>query len=135
MILSKQWSLQQTQGASRYFKARGREVDLPERQLQYRPDTGRLVLGAGGRRDAKLNATAEAVHAFLRDSPGTSQRGIRQTVNARHEVIAAVLKNGVEQGTLRKEHNTGRGGGHFYYLAENPEPAPPVPTDSGNRMF
>lgn len=117
--------------AARYFKAKGREVDQPERRLDFDPDSGRLTLAAESRHGARLNDTAEAIYAFLENSPGTSQRGIRKSVNGRAEVISAALKNGVEQGRLVTEKRQGKGGGLIYSLAAESNRFQPVPTGSG----
>ncbi|WP_162321997.1 AAA family ATPase [Nesterenkonia haasae] len=112
----------------RFFRAYGRDVEQPERALDYDHDTGKLTLGLGGRRDAKLNATAEAVHAFLRSSPGTSLRGIRQSVNGNNEVISAAVKSGVDQGLIRQEKRQGKGGGQIFYMADYVEPGTELDT-------
>lgn len=54
-----------TADAARFFRAMGRDVDVPEQRLDYAPDTRTLTTGGGSRRDAAGSALVPELMALL----------------------------------------------------------------------
>lgn len=66
----------QEPNARRFFRAYGRDVDVPEGLLTYDHDTRRLTLAGGTRKDAKADAGVPEILAYLDANPGATQRGV-----------------------------------------------------------
>ncbi len=95
--------------APRYITAYGRDVDQRESALHFDPDTGRLTLTEGSRRDEPLRRCLEEVLAFLklRDAP-QSQRQVEAALGGNHtrKSIRAALALGKERGLIRVERGS-----------------------------
>jgi hypothetical protein len=63
-------------GSPRFLSAYGRDVDVPESQLAYDPQTRRLTLLGGSRNDLKFMAALDAVVSLLEGSPGLTRRNL-----------------------------------------------------------
>ncbi|WP_026533911.1 AAA family ATPase [Arthrobacter sp. H14] len=99
----------------RYFKAIGRDVDVPETLLNYDGTTRRLSIGGGNRKDTRTAGKVHAVLDFLKTSPGTSKTGIKTAIPGDDKDTAKAIDEALRQGLIRAEKNTGRGGGFFYH--------------------
>lgn len=120
--------------APRYFKAIGRDVDAPEARLDYNPDTRRLTLAGGSRKQTKAAYRLQDVLDFLANSPGTSKTGIKHALPGDDKAIDAAIETGVAQGRITKQERRGRGGGFAYSLTPVTQvnPGAPEPTNPGN---
>jgi hypothetical protein len=88
----------------RFITAYGRDVDVPESQLDYDALTRRLSVAGGSRQDAKSAAVLGEVFAVLSDSPGPlTGRAIKKAMaEAEHsrDAIDAALRYGARRGEL-----------------------------------
>lgn len=110
----------------RFFKAFGRDVDVPETQLAYNPTTRRLAVeGGGSRADAGVAAALTAIYQFVEHAEKPpSGRQIEEAVkslNHTQKNIRTALRDGVTRGVLLSE--PGKNGGLAYRIAVSaPEP-------------
>ena len=90
----------------RSITAYGRDVDQPKSALHFDPNTGRLTLTEGSRRDEPLRRCLEEVLAFLklRDAP-QSQRKVLAALKSGHSraSILEALTLGKRRGLIRAE--------------------------------
>jgi hypothetical protein len=88
----------------RFFSAFGRDVNVPEGQLSYDPETRRLSLVGGSRKDSKARVAEPAVLEYVKDNPGQSGRQITAAVHAatdhKRDDITAALKHLVSSGEV-----------------------------------
>lgn len=105
----------------RFFRAYGRDVDVPETQLAYDLDTRRLTAvspdeGGGSRKEAKVTAALHAVCDMVARAPAPpSGREIEKAVMSTghtQKAIRDAIKKGVAMGALAEE--AGRNGGSAY---------------------
>ena len=88
----------------RFLSAYGRDVDVPESQLAYDPQTRRLTLVGGSRQDAKVKAALDAVQEVVKSTEGLSGRAIKKALehsDYSRDTIDAALKYGVRTGKVR----------------------------------
>ena len=93
---------EQAAEARRFFKAYGRDVNVPEGLLEYDEETRRVTLTGGSRRQTAADKLIPAVLGYLDTHPGVSQRTIEEGLkeHARADVRAAI-KQGERQGLVR----------------------------------
>ena len=93
----------------RSITAYGRDVDQPQSALHFDPDTGRLTLMEGSRRDEAPRRCLDEVLAFLKsqDAP-QSQRQVLAALKGDHtrESIRETLALGEKRGRLRVERGS-----------------------------
>jgi hypothetical protein len=115
----------------RFFKAYGRDVDVPETQLTYNESTRRLAVvdadaGGGSRADTKVAAALADICAFVAstDTPQSS-RNIEDAAKVHGHTRAAIRKalhKAVDSGALL-EVPGGKGGGFRYRSSMADRPA------------
>jgi hypothetical protein len=113
----------------RYFKAYGRDVDIPETQLTYDESSRRLTLvnkdaGGGSRADVKVEDALRHVAEFVsKSAEPPSGRQIADAVkghNLTQKAIRKAIHRGVELGVLKEL--PGRNGGHAYESTQGDRP-------------
>lgn len=91
----------------RYFSAFGRDVDHPESQLTFDPDTRHLSISAGSSRNgAKVRAALDAVVKVLDIKPGLSGRQIDAELSGSDHTQKNVrdgLKLGIREGVIKAD--------------------------------
>lgn len=60
----------------RFFKAYGRDVDVPEQQIDYDPETRRITVVGGSRQEVSAAGALPAIIELLRDSPESLSKAI-----------------------------------------------------------
>lgn len=101
------WTLVRGDDDARFFYATGRDVDVPEAQLQFNPTNRRLSFTArhANRATAKYHAAADAIVELLGNEPGATVSRIRDHLaEAGHDVG----KSGVVGRWLRELAAEGR---------------------------
>jgi len=109
-------------GDRRFLRADGRDVEMPDRALEYDPATRRLRLGEGSRAEAradeatlKIDLAAGRIRTLLAKEPGLCSKEIRDRLKgARSEHKEAALKRLVDDGEV--EVRKGPNGRHDHYL-------------------
>jgi hypothetical protein len=93
--------------SARYITAFGRDVDQPESQLTYDPQTRRLAIVGGSRRDTKTEAALDAVLDVLAGTRAAmSVRAIQGALaDSDHprDTVRAAIRHGVSTGTITTE--------------------------------
>lgn len=87
----------------RFFKAFGRDVNLPESALTYEPTSRRLQLVGGSRKDSKGRQLVPAVVELLTERDGLSGRGIEESLaelGSRTEIRDAV-RLAIDDGSVK----------------------------------
>ncbi|MEJ1113833.1 AAA family ATPase [Paenarthrobacter sp. CCNWLY172] len=110
----------------RFFSAYGRDVNVPEFQLDFESTTRHLTHAGGSRKDGKIGNHLEAVIDFVILHPGVSRSGIKEQLRGDDKVIASAVDRAVELGRLEERPRLGRGGGKAYFPAPEPKPGTPV---------
>lgn len=112
--------------SARYFSAYGRDVDVPEQQLGFDPETRHLSINGGSRRSGALDGRIDAVLEFLQNSSApVSKTGLRAALKGDQKLTAKAIDEAVQRGILRAEPRQGKGGGYWYSPA-TPKPVQPV---------
>lgn len=122
----------------RFFKAYGRDVDVPETQLAYDDVTRRLAVvgaedGGGSRANAKAGAALKDVCEFVaRAGEPPSGRQVYENVKVHghtQKALRQAIKKGVETGVLLED--TGKNGGAAYRcaFADRPDWIPTLLSD------
>jgi hypothetical protein len=92
------------QRAPRYFKAFGRDVDVPEGRLTFDPATRRLTYVSESRTDAKVEAAYVAVIEFLAEharAEGLSQTAVEKGIDDHtRAAVRSALAKSVERGAV-----------------------------------
>lgn len=102
-----EWSLvrkSEDPASARFFRAYGRDVDVPEGQLGFDADTRRLTLLGGSREDAKTNAAVADILELLQNgNQALSGRAIKVALADSHPraALEAALRTGVQNGALK----------------------------------
>lgn len=86
----------------RFFKAFGRDVDVPEGQLAFDRDTRRLTLIGGSREDSKNDEVIDQIAEVLQAQPDLSGRAIKDRLVGEHSkhAVDAALRRGITNGRL-----------------------------------
>lgn len=93
------------ESSPRFFRAYGRDVDLPERELTYHADTRHLsVWGGGSRRDGLLDTVLDDIRSELSSEPGLTSGVIEKRLTAAGEHsrsnVRAALQRGISSGQI-----------------------------------
>lgn len=106
--------------SARFFRAFGRDVDLPESRLLYDAANRSLTLEGGSRRDARALAALDAVLEVVKGSPSPmSGRGIESALDeSEHsrDTVRAAIRYGMTEGYLSAEK--GQRGAMLYRVRE-----------------
>lgn len=93
--------------ARRFFSAYGRDVDIAEAALDYLPESRRLVLAGGSRKQAADTEFRDAVIAYLRANPGAVGRQVELFAGPPQKKTRAALKALVADGTVTAVSHSG----------------------------
>jgi hypothetical protein len=108
--------------APRFLKAYGRDVNMPEAQLQYDTGTRRLSVQAGSRKESKVKASAvrlqDLILGIVRAQPGINSTSISEALKGRKGwgqkgAETAMLADMMHRSVLRME-NGERGSKHYF---------------------
>lgn len=115
------WFLTKDEDDVRYFRATGRDVEVPEEKLTFDETTRALVFGGGDRAWEKKKRLEDIVVAVIQASPGITGAALRADVRAaggkgRNEVIDAAT-SGAERGHRIRVDRGGTGASTRHYLA------------------
>jgi hypothetical protein len=119
---------------ARYFTAYGRDVDHPQQELTYNPDTRHISLraGAGDRQlTAKRRKTAAAcqnVQRMVTAQPGIGKRALLTAISGHNPTITDAIEQLVEDGLITRHVD---GQKHSYFPGAQPpelDITPTVPT-------
>lgn len=82
----------------RYLLAFGRDVEVPESRLDFDPETRRLTVGGGSRRDLAVTKARQAIGELLADEPRLSAHAIELKLGGDHgrNNVRAALKTAVQ---------------------------------------
>ncbi|OJY53531.1 AAA family ATPase [Pseudonocardia sp. 73-21] len=108
------WNLVAHNGA-RYLSALGRDVTLPETQLDYDPATRRLTAAGGSRRDAALVPVLADVLDTVTAHPGLSGRAVADTLKGTHgkDTVEAALRRLITDKKIHTEPGPRRATLHY----------------------
>lgn len=95
------WLLVKDDDEQRFFRATGRDVEVPEEQLRFHEETRALTIGGGDRRWAKNRALQQAVLDYVNAHPGCSVRAIQAGVQGKNEQIDAARHDLVRRHKVR----------------------------------
>lgn len=114
------WFLTKDAAGLRYFRAEGRDVDVPEDQLAFDPETRLLTLTDYGSRSAVSRSESVAgltslVLQYLKANPGASGKAIETQVQGHASDIREALKLLVFTEEVTKSKRVGKGGGYAYF--------------------
>lgn len=107
------WILTRDENGNRYFRATGRDVEVPEEKLTFDTVTRQLTIGGGDRKWEKRRAVEDAVFAFVLAHPGVSGRAVELGVEGKAEAIRSALKSATISHRLRVED--GPNNANLYY--------------------
>ena len=120
--------------ARRYFKAYGRDVDVPEGLLDYDTDTRRLRLAGGTRKETASDKVLPDLIAYLTDNPGASGRAIETALKDEHrrETVRTAIRRAVVSGVIQTADGPKRA--VLHYLSDTREtPSAPSSPDVRQR--
>jgi hypothetical protein len=85
----------------RYFRATGRDVELPEAGLSFDENTRRLSIGTESRAASKSGRYQDAMLAIVRRSPGITTRALRENMR---EMLGSIGQQAIDEarGTLKR---------------------------------
>lgn len=89
--------------SQRFFKAYGRDVDVPEVGLSYEPEGRRLRVTGGNRGTVAVVGRMDEVLAFVQENPACSGRAVTEGLGGDNKVIRAALKALVRSGRVAVE--------------------------------
>jgi hypothetical protein len=115
------WSLNRKNedpASERFFKAFGRDVNVPEASLSFDPLTRHLTLGEGNRKTANLEHRLTRVLVFLNKSPRTVKTGILKHLGGGKDLTTDALAEALRRGLIEEGEKLGQGGGTVYELTE-----------------
>jgi hypothetical protein len=104
-------------GSPRYFTAYGRDIDVPESELEYFHDRSLKITG-GNRKDAEKDMAWPIIKAWIRDNPECSATAVVKAFNktqTEYEPIAertvrAAIRRALFHGELfDDQHDKGKG--------------------------
>lgn len=114
------WTLTRDKDEIRYFKAYGRDVNVPESAIMYDQRTMTASLVEASRADMRNTAIGTAVYRVVEQNPGINARGIRDQaaalVDARLKDLDAARDRLVEEEVIAK---IPAGREHRFYLAKD----------------
>lgn len=88
--------------ARRFFKAYGRDVNVPESLLEYDEESRRVTLAGGSRRQTAADRLIPDVLGYLDTHPGVSQRSIEDGLKEhRRADVRAAIKEAAGQKLIR----------------------------------
>jgi hypothetical protein len=93
------WRLLTNEKGQRFFAVDGRDVSLPESELDYEPRTRRLTLKGGSRADAELKDALGAIIEVVTASPGLSQNKVEEACAGRgigQKAVRLALNEGLQ---------------------------------------
>jgi hypothetical protein len=105
-------------GSPRYFTAYGRDIDVPESQLEYDGVTRTLTITGGSRKDAEKDAAWPIVKAWIKEHPECSAAKVVQAFNKTQteyeplpeRVIRDAIRRALFRGELYDDqHDKGKG--------------------------
>ena len=95
---------EQLADARRFFKAYGRDVNVPEGLLEYDEEARRLTLAGGSRRQTAADRLIPDVLGYLDEHPGVSQNSIEDGLKAyKRADVRAAIKEAARQKLIRTE--------------------------------
>jgi len=105
---------EQQADARRFFKAYGRDVNVPEGLLEYDEDTRRLLLAGGSRKQEAAGDLIPQVMGYLDAHPGATGRGIEVALQILgRTAVRDALKQAVRDGRVRTQPGPRRAVCHF----------------------
>lgn len=100
-----------------YFTALGRDVNQPESLLAYHPDTRRLTVAGGTRRDTSAGTLLQPILTYLANNPGASGNAVEKGVEGKATLIRKALRDAVDQGLVDRRSERR---GNYYTLTSSP---------------
>ncbi len=97
------WLLTKDDEGERFFRATGRDVDLPEEALVYEPSTRALTMKGGDRAWRAKRRLEAAVLAYVTEHPGATVRQVRDGVTGSATATGGVLEGLRHSGHVRAE--------------------------------
>lgn len=121
--------LTKDEDGTRYVRADGRDVDMPQDALAFDETTRRMTLtGQGSRADVSRAHAVESmvgpVYAFVLEHPESSGSEIARGISGKRVVVFDAIRQCLADGLIVETKRAGRGGGKAYSATE------PVPTSS-----
>lgn len=105
--------------APRFFRAMGRDVDVPEGRLEFDAGSRRLSYMEGNRTQTRqterLDDLAPRVVDYVTAHPGVSGAGIEAAFPARAAEVRAARQHALDTGQIVERRREGKGGGKAYY--------------------
>ncbi len=88
--------------AKRFFSAFGRDVAEPESLIDWNPDTRRISLVGGNRKETSKDQNVDTVVDWVRDNPGQSQRNIEMGLAGQiaRKVVRESLQLAIDGGRI-----------------------------------
>jgi len=114
--------------AARFFKAYGRDVNVPESKLTYRPNDRSLSIGEGTRDEARVKDANDQIIELVGRNPGINTGGIEAGIGGRKGGLRLRLLALVDQDVLRVEEV---GKTKKYYPGPLFPPFPRIPPGGG----
>jgi hypothetical protein len=105
----------------RFFSAYGRDVNVPEFQLDFEESTRHLSYAGGSRKDGKIDNQLGDVVDFVTVNPGVSRTAIKKQLLGDDKVTAKAIDKAVDLGLLEGRPRQGRGGGNAYFPVREPK--------------
>ncbi len=97
------WLLTKDDEGERFFRATGRDVELPEEALVYEPSTRALTMKGGDRAWRARRRLEAAVLAYVTEHPGATVRAVRDGVEGSASATGGVLEGLRHSGHVRAE--------------------------------
>jgi AAA domain len=118
--------------SQRFITAYGRDVSMPESQLDYDFTTRRLMIAGGSRRDMKAVEALSSITATLKDGEmsGRAIKAALRDSDHSKRAIEAALKTGAKTGALATKD--GPNNGTLYFLPVSVPVSRSVPSVSRN---
>lgn len=97
------WILTKDDNGTRFFRATGRDVEVPEEKLTCDDTTRRLTIGGGDRAWERRRHLEQIVVAYVKAHPGSSGAAVEAGVEGKGTAVRAALKGAVAGHLLRVE--------------------------------
>lgn len=107
------WLLTIDDQQRRYFRATGRDVDVPEEMLNFDPLTRHVTLGGWDRRGMKQRDLIDEIVAYVTENPGLGMNEIIEGLNKGRTKVSKALQEAIREGRIVTREGDGRKRLHY----------------------
>lgn len=104
------------QSERRFLRADGRDVERPEREVRFDPETRSFELGDGNRQAARLEAGIQRVTQIVAGEPGMGKNDLRRALGMKNDRADEAIRAAEARGEIRIDRS---GKSHRHYPGDS----------------